>query len=159
MIDGEWDVRREGLAHRLAVLPGLGHGDLLEVFLDAIRNTVQEQRALSRSGLAEGFEGLLRSVDSQVDVSFLTTGYLTKDLTSDRRDVVHVLAVDRRYPFAANVVVITLAEVDDSAFGTGICVVGHDEAFLFNKLGCCIQLRDVTLVGECVTSHNFWLPS
>ena len=135
VVDRQRDVGGEGLAHGLAVLPGLRDGDLFQVLLDAVGDAVQQKRALCRGGLAEGLESLLRSVNGQVDIRLLAAGHLAENLTGHRGDVVHVLAVDRRYPLAADVVVIALAEVDDGIRGAWVCVQSHKpSAFLVDSV-------------------------
>ena len=125
VIHGQWDVSGEGLTHSLAVLPGLRDSNLLQVLLDAVRNAVQQKSTFCRSGLAEGLEGFLGGVDSQVNVCFLTAGDLAEDLTGDRGDVVHVFAIDGRDPLAADVVVIALSEGDDGIVSSGVCIQSH----------------------------------
>ncbi len=126
VIDRERNVGGEGLADGLAVLPGLGDGDLLEVLLHAVRDAVQDEGAFGRGGLAPGGGGLVGGVEGELDVGGLTAGHLAEHLTGDRGDVVHVLAVDGCHPLAADVVVVALAVVDDRSVGAGVRVHGHD---------------------------------
>src|SRR3546814_1335090 len=68
VVDGERDVGGEGLAHRLAVLPRLGHGDLLEVGLHAVGDLVQNDRALGGRRALPRLECLPRDLHGAVDV-------------------------------------------------------------------------------------------
>ena len=48
MVDGEGDVGRHGLADRLAVVPGLGERDQVEVVLHPVGHLVEDAGALCR---------------------------------------------------------------------------------------------------------------
>ena len=136
VVDGQRDVGGERLAHRLAVLPGFRHGELLEVLLHAVRDLQQHHRALRRGGLAPSGRGLVRGVEREVDVGFLTARDLAEHLAGDGGDVVEVLAVHRGDPVAADVVVVALAVLDVRAFSSRVRVNGHVQAFLTSR-SCC----------------------
>ncbi len=51
------------LADRLAVVPGLGDGEQLEVLLDAVGDLVEDVGALGHRGLAPGGSGGVRGVE------------------------------------------------------------------------------------------------
>jgi len=105
-------------------------GDLFQVLFNPVRDAVQQERALCWRGLAKGGEGLFRGIDSRINIGFLAAGHLTKYFTGHGADVVHVLAIDWRYPLTANVIVIAVAVVDDGPFGSGCCVQSHDGGVL-----------------------------
>ena len=54
VVGGERDVGVEGLADRLAVVPGFGDGEHLEVLVDPVGDLVQDGGALGDGGLAPG---------------------------------------------------------------------------------------------------------
>lgn len=83
VVDGERDVRGEGLADGLAVVPGLGDGDLLEVLLDAIGDAEQDQRTLGDGGLAPGRCGGVGGVEGEVDILGGRAGDLAEHLAVD----------------------------------------------------------------------------
>ena len=125
VVDGKRDVGGERLAHGLAVFPRLRHRELLEVLFHAVRDLQQHHRALRRGGLAPSGRGLVRGVEREVDVGFLTARDLAEHLAGDGGDVVEVLAVHRGDPVAADVVVVALAVLDVRAFSSGVRVDGH----------------------------------
>src|SRR5699024_6989582 len=102
---------------RLAVLPGLGDGDLLEVLLHAIGDAVQDQCTLRNGGATPCRCRLVGGIQGGLNIGGGGTGDLTEDLTGHRGDVLHVLALHRWYPLPTDVVVIPLLVVDDRAFG------------------------------------------
>ena len=134
VIHGQRNISGQSFAYGLAVLPSFRDRNLFQVFLDAVRNAVQEQRTLGRGGFTEGFEGLFRGIDSQVDIGFFAASYLAKYLAVYRTDVVHIFTIDGRHPLAADVVVIAFAVVNDGAFGSGGCIQGHGACPFLEKI-------------------------
>jgi hypothetical protein len=68
VIGRERDVRRERLAHRLAVLPALGDREHLDVLLDRVGHPVQDTRALRRRRLAPRMLSRVGGVERELDV-------------------------------------------------------------------------------------------
>ena len=110
MIDGERDVGEGGLADRLAVVDGLDRGEHLEVLLHAVGDLVEDLGALGGRGVAPGVLGLMRGVERKLDIGGLRAGDLADRLAGDRADIVEIVAVDRRHPFAADEIVVTRAQ-------------------------------------------------
>ena len=109
MIDGERDVGEGGLADRLAVVDGLDRGEHLEVLLHAVGDLVEDLGALGGRGVAPGVLGLMRGVERELDIGGLRAGDLADRLAGDRADIVEIIAVDRRHPFAADEILVARA--------------------------------------------------
>ena len=84
VVDRQRQVGGQGLADRLAVVPGLADGERLEVRLDAVRDLVQDVGALGGGGLAPGRGGRVRGVESELDVLGRGPGHLAERLAGDR---------------------------------------------------------------------------
>ena len=112
VIDGERDVGGQGFAHRLAVVPGLGDGEQLEVLLHAIGDLVEHHRALRVRGLAPGVLGGVGRVEGAVHVLRVRAGHLAERPAGDRRDVLEVLALDGLAPLASDEILVALLELD-----------------------------------------------
>ncbi|CAH0263676.1 hypothetical protein SRABI76_03553 [Microbacterium oxydans] len=126
VVDRERDVGGERLAHRLAVLPGLGDGDLLEVLLDAVGDPVEDDGALRRARLAPAREGLPRDLDRPIDVFARATADFRERLAVDGADVLEVLALDRIDELAADVVAVAGTVVrEGSGLARGRVGSGH----------------------------------
>ena len=119
VIDGQRDVGGECLTHGLAVVPGLGDGQHLEVLLETVGDLQQDTGALLDGGLAPGGCGGVCCVDSLLDVCRLGPGHLGEHLAVDRADVLEVLAVHGRDPLSADEVLVAGLERDQGTFGTG----------------------------------------
>ena len=74
MVDRQRDVGVQRLADRLAVVPGLGDGDLLEVLLDPVGDLVQNVRALGRPRSCPSRGGVVRGVQGEFDILGGATG-------------------------------------------------------------------------------------
>ena len=110
MIDGERDVGEGRLADRLAVVDGLDRGEHLEVLLHAVGDLVEDLGALGGCGVAPGVLGLMRGVERKLDVGGLRAGDLADRLAGNGADIVEILAVDRRHPFAADEIFVARAQ-------------------------------------------------
>ena len=125
VVGGQRNVGVEGLADRLAVVPGLGDGEHLGVRLDPVGDLVQDRGALGHRGLAPGRCSLVGGVQRQFDVLGGAAGHLAESLAGDRGDVLEVLALDRGDPFAADPVLVAVLEGDLRALGAGLGVNSH----------------------------------
>ncbi|EYU00624.1 putative transcriptional regulator [Pseudomonas aeruginosa PA99] len=132
VVGGQGNVGVEGLAHGLAVVPGLGDGEQFQVLLDAVGDLQQDVRTLLHRGAAPGLGGGVGGVEGLVDVLGGGTGELGDRLAVHRRGVGEVLALDRRHELAADVVAVARLEGDDGTGGSGRCV-DHGEALLCGR--------------------------
>ena len=98
------------LADRLAVVDGLDRGEHLEVLVDAVGDLVEDLGALGGRGVAPGVFGLMRGVERKLDISGLRAGDLADRLAGNGADIVEILSVDRRHPFAADEIVVARAQ-------------------------------------------------
>ncbi len=106
MIDCQRNVGEGRLADRLAVVDGLDRREHLEVLLHAVGDLVENGGARSGRGFAPGILRLMRRVERKLDVGRLRAGDLAHRLAGDRADIVEILAGDRRYPFAADEILV-----------------------------------------------------
>ena len=115
VVDGQWDVGGQSLAHRLAVLPRLGHGQHLEVGLDGVGDGVEDGGPLGQRRLAPGVLGRVSGVKGQLHIFRSRTGDLAEGFAVYRTDIFHVLTLDRCHPLAPDEVVITRLDLDHAA--------------------------------------------
>ncbi|CAM2147310.1 hypothetical protein PT2222_10131 [Paraburkholderia tropica] len=108
VIGRERNVGGQRFAQRLAVVDGFGHGELVQVLLDAVGDAIEDVGALGRRGLAPGGLGFVRGVERQLDVGFARARNRRERMAGDRRDVVEILAAQRRDPLAADEVAVLL---------------------------------------------------
>ena len=120
VVDRERQVGGEGLADRLAVLPGLGDGQHLEVLLDAVGDAVQDERALGERRPAPRGCGSVRGVEGRLDVLGGAAADLAERLAVDRRDVLEVLALLRLDPVAADEVAVAALDGNERAVRAGV---------------------------------------
>ena len=135
VVGGQGNVGVEGLAHGLAVVPGLGDGEQFQVLLDAVGDLQQDVRTLLHRGAAPGLGGGVGGVEGLVDVLGGGTGELGDRLAVHRRGVGEVLALDRRHELAADVVAVAGLEGNDGAFATGMGVTHDGISWLLCLLG------------------------
>jgi hypothetical protein len=114
MIDREWDVGRRRLADRLAVVPGLDEGELVEIVLHDLRDAHEDTGALADGGTAPGVLRGMRRVERKLDVVLVGARDLANDPTIDRRRILEIAATDGGHPFTADEVLV--------AFGEGVCL-------------------------------------
>src|SRR5690606_7718821 len=119
------DVGVQCLAHRLAVVPGFGDGELFQVGFDAIGDLQQDQRTGLHAGLAPGVRGGVGGVQRLFDVGGVGAGEFADDRTIDRAGIDEVFTVDWGGEFATDVVAVARFEGQDGARRTGFCV-NHD---------------------------------
>ncbi len=105
VVDRQRKVGGEGLADRLAVLPGLEDGELLEVLLQPVGDLEQDVAPLGRRRATPCVLGVRRGLDGGVDVGCLAAGHRDERLAVDGRDVLERLAVLGWDPLAADEVV------------------------------------------------------
>lgn len=68
MVDGQRNIRIGGLAQRLAVIPGFGPGDEVEIFLDALGDLEQDIGTLGYARLAPFVAGLVGGIQRKFDI-------------------------------------------------------------------------------------------
>jgi hypothetical protein len=83
VVNRERNIGGERLAHGLAVVPGLGNGDLLEVLFDAVGDAVQHERALGDRRLAPSLLRGVCRVEGRLDVLGRTAADLAEHLPRD----------------------------------------------------------------------------
>src|SRR3982074_3308982 len=83
-------IRRGCLAYRLAVLPGLGDGERLEVLLDPVGDLGEDVRPLRRRRAPPLLRRPVRRVQSQLDIGRGRPRDLTEHGTVDRRRIQEV---------------------------------------------------------------------
>ena len=112
MVDGERHVGGRRLADRLAVVPGLGERQQVEILLHAVGDPVEDQRALGGAGAAPGVLGRVRGVERGLDVLGVRAGDLADGWPVIGEMLSKYLPGLRRDPFAADEVVVALGEGD-----------------------------------------------
>ena len=80
---------------------------------------------LAGAVLPQELLGLMGGVERKLDIGGLRTGDLTHRLAGDGADIVEILAVDRRDPFAADEIVVAIAQGDPRIQGLDD-LVQHD---------------------------------
>lgn len=119
VIDRERQIGGAGFADRLAIVPGFGDREALEILLHAVGDPIEDRSALGDAGASPRALGGMRRVQCSLDVLRLGARDLADDLAVHRRSIVEVFARNRRDEFAADEIVI--------AFGEGI--LGDAEEF------------------------------
>ena len=117
VVGGQGNVGVEGLAHGLAVVPGLGDGEQFQVLLDALGDLQQDVRTLLHRGTAPGVGGGVGGVEGLVDVLGGGTGNSAIGWPFTGEVLVKYWPLDRRHELAADVVAVARLEGDD---GTGV---------------------------------------
>ena len=84
VVDCQRDIGVERFADRLAVVPGFGDRDGLEVLLDAVGDLVEDHRPLGGRGLAPRRRGGMRGVQRLLDIGLVGAGHLAEHLAGDR---------------------------------------------------------------------------
>jgi hypothetical protein len=131
VIDGQRHVGGERLANWLAIVDGLGKREVREVLFHAISDGQQLGGAFGGRGLAPRGLGGMGGIERLVDVLGGGTRHLADHLTTDGRGVLEILALDRRQPLAADVVVVAAADLDVLA-GRGQRAQGIEIDFLIH---------------------------
>src|ERR1035437_8284991 len=122
VVGGQRDVRVQGLPDGLAVVPGLGNGEQLQVLHHPVRDLVQDHGSIRWRGLAPGRGGLVGCVQGKLNVLFGAAGCLGELLAGDGGEVREVLALGRGNPFPADPVLVASFELDLGADLTGLCI-------------------------------------
>ena len=110
VVDSQREIGGHRLTDRLAVVPGFGGSQHLEIRLHAVGDLVEDLSALGRAGAAPGVLCGVCGVESGLDVGNIGAGDLADRQSGDRRDVVEIFAGLGRPPLAADVVLVTLGE-------------------------------------------------
>ncbi|MNK30870.1 hypothetical protein D3C87_492930 [compost metagenome] len=106
MVDRQRNIRIGRLAQRLAVIPGFGPRDEIEIVLDTLGDPEQDVGAFRYAGLAPFVAGLVCCVERELDVRGIRAGNFADLVARDRRKIIHVAAGFRLHPFAADVIAI-----------------------------------------------------
>ncbi len=125
VVDRQRQVGVERFADRLAVVPGFGDREHLEVLLHPVGDLIQDHRPFSHRGLTPGRRGLVGGVEGEFDILGRGLRDLGEGLAGDRGDVLEVVALDRLDPVAADVVVVTGLEGDLGALRSRLRVDSH----------------------------------
>ncbi len=136
VVGGQRHVGVQRLAHRLAVVPGLGDGQLFQVGFDAIGDLQQDQRAVLHRGLAPGIGSGMGGVQSLFDVFGTRAREFADQRTVHRAGVGEILTIDRGDEFATDVVAVARLEGNDGAGGARF---GVDHGIL--QSCCCAALK------------------
>ncbi len=122
MVSRERHVGVQCFADRLAVVPGLGDGQLFQVGFDTVGDFQQHQGAVLHRGLAPGISGSVGGIQSVLDILDPGAREFGDDFSVDRRCVDEILTLDRRNEFTTDEVAITWLERNDGTFFTGLGV-------------------------------------
>jgi hypothetical protein len=125
VVDGERNVRVEGLSDRLTVVPGFGERDGLQVLRDPVGDLVEDDGTLCCRGLAPGRSGGMGRIEGELDVLGRGAGDLAEVLTGDGSRVLEVLPLDGWYPLATDPVVVARLERHLCIGGTWAGIDGH----------------------------------
>ena len=112
VVDRQRDVGAERLTHRLAVVPALDDGQLLEVGLHHVRDRVQHGRPLGGRPRGPRVLGRVGGVERELDVGGRGVRDLADHLARDGRAVLAVVAVDRRDECSADEVAVLRGDRD-----------------------------------------------
>jgi hypothetical protein len=110
VVDGQRQVGGGRLADRLAVVPGLGGGQEVEIFLHPLGHRVQDHRALGGGGPTPGVFGGVGRVQGGLDVLLVGASHLAERLAVHGRGVLEIAAGDGFDPLAADEVAVTSLE-------------------------------------------------
>src|SRR5699024_359013 len=94
---------------------------------NAVGDLVENLSALGGARFAPGGGRRVGSVEGRFDVLGRAAGNLAKGFAGDGRDVLKVLAFDGRYPFAADVVLVSALKIDQGIGLPGCGVDGHGD--------------------------------
>jgi hypothetical protein len=122
VVDGQREVGGQRLPDRLPVLPALGDGEHLEVFLHPVGDPVEDVGPLGRAGRAPGDGSGVGGVEGQLDIAGVGPGDLAELLARAGGDVGEVPAGGRSDPLAPDEVVVPGLEGDDGAVLAWWCV-------------------------------------
>ncbi len=112
VVDGEGEIGSSGFADGLAVVPGLGQRQQVEIFFHALGDLIEDDCALRGTGVAPTFAGGMGRVERAIDILRVGARNLAEGFARDRGDVFEILAGSGLDPLAANVVAIARAEAD-----------------------------------------------
>ena len=110
MVDRERNVGICRLADRLAVVPGFGLGEQVEVFLEPVRDLQENVRTCRGRGPAPVALRGMGGVEGKLDVRGVGPRHLADLLAGDRGDVVEIAPVHGGHEGAADEVVVALLE-------------------------------------------------
>ncbi len=110
MVDGQRNVGGGGFAQRLAVIPGFGLGDPCQVLLDTVGDLQKDVGAFGDRRPAPTVLCLVGGIERQLYILGRRARHFAQLSAVDRRQVVHVAALDRLAPFAADKIAIARLE-------------------------------------------------
>ena len=110
VVDGQGDIGGHGLADRLAVVPGFGQRQHIEIVLHPLRNLVHDIGAMGGAGMAPALPRRVGRIERQLNILRTGARNLTESLPGDRGDVFKVLAGGGLKPLAADVIAVTRAK-------------------------------------------------
>ena len=110
VIDDERHVGMGRLADRLAVVERLDQRQQVEIGFQLVGDLVEDARAFGDRGLAPGILGLVGGIEREFDVGRRGARHLAELLAGDRARIVEVASLDRRDPFAADEIVVAVAD-------------------------------------------------
>ena len=84
MVDRERHIGRGGLPNGFAVVPGFGQREQVEVFLHAIGDLVENNRAFRDAGATPCFPGRMGGVERRLDVAGVRAGHFAKQAAIHR---------------------------------------------------------------------------
>ena len=114
VVDSKRQVGGGRLADRLAVVPSLDEGELVEIVFNDLGDAHQDLAALAGAGAAPGILRGMCRIEREFDIILVGPSHFADDPTIDRGGVLEVAAVDGRHPFATDKVLV--------AFGEGGCL-------------------------------------
>ena len=130
VISGQRDVGGQGLADRLPVLPGLGHGQHLAVGIDHVGDAVQDGGPLGQRGLSPGVLGGVGRIEGQLDVVGPRLRDRGEGLARGRALVLRVLARHWRNPVTPDEVLVAGLDLDDARRSTRCLIDARTRALL-----------------------------
>ena len=106
MINGQRQVSGLGFADRFAIVDRLDERQKIELLFDPVGNAEKRERALRRRGPSPGFARGMRRIKGQIDVFSRRAGDGADHPAVDRRTILKGLALNGRYPFAADKIIV-----------------------------------------------------
>ncbi|SKT41952.1 Uncharacterised protein [Mycobacteroides abscessus subsp. abscessus] len=125
VIDCQRDIGVQTFPDRLAVIPGFGDREPLDVLFHPVGDPQQGVRPFSGRGVTPRVGCGVCRVQRLLDIRRGTAGNLGEHLAVDRRGVLEVLAIRRGNPFPADEVLVPGRESDCTALGSGCRVLRH----------------------------------
>jgi len=136
MVDRQRQVRRHGLAQRLAVVDGLGHREQAHVLFHAVGDAQQDAGAFRHGRFAPGLARRMGGVQRGLHVGGVRARNFAEHLSGDRRQIVEIAPGGWRHPAPADVVLVVFlvgkADVDAKMLQVGhihVCLLVDKPGF------------------------------